>query len=129
MQSLFLGLLALSVILCILSIFAKDPVKSLKEDVDQLSMQQLQELYQIKKKLRVLEEELLVSENDMTAFPNTASTYSQGKKQIHEIIKNQVISLAGQGLSIEQISKQSSLSQEDVQSIIQNYMLRGNSYE
>lgn len=128
MQFLFIGLLAFSVLLFIISIFAKDPVKALREEIDQLSMQQLQELYQIKKKMKVLEEELLVSEGEMSsiASPGSVQSFSNGKKQIHEIIKNQVISLAGQGLSIDQISKQSSLSKEDVQAIIQEYMGRGN---
>ncbi|WP_075982307.1 hypothetical protein [Bacillus massilinigeriensis] len=129
MQFLFIGLLAFSVLLFIISIFAKDPVKALREEIDQLSMQQLQELYQIKKKMKVLEEELLVSEGEMSSIASPGSSvqsFSNGKKQIHEIIKNQVISLAGQGLSIDQISKQSSLSKEDVQAIIQEYMGRGN---
>lgn len=130
MNILLLGLLAFSILLLIVALLAKDPIKSLREEVDQLSMQQLQELYQIKKKLKVLEEELLVSESDMTPLsgPRNPPILAE-KKQIHEIIKNQVISLAGQGLSIEQIAMQSSLSLEDVQSIIHEYMIRGNKYE
>lgn len=121
MGYIILSLIALAAILFILSFFLKDPYKELREEVDQLTIQQIQDLYQIKKKLKVLEEELLVSDS---AFDRQAS-FNSGKKQIHDIIKNQVWSLAQQGMDINQIAKQSSLSTQEVQEIINEFIDKG----
>lgn len=111
-------LLGLSLILFLLSFFQKDPYRDLKEEVDQLTLQYVQEIYQMKKRLRVLEEELLVNEDHFT-------TVSKSTRDIHEIIKSQVLSLAQQGKSIEQIASQSSLSKEDVYDILRGYAESG----
>ncbi|GAM13666.1 hypothetical protein SAMD00020551_1812 [Mesobacillus selenatarsenatis SF-1] len=101
--------------------FLKDPYKELREEIDQLTIQQIQDLYQIKKKLKVLEEELLV--NDTTL--EKQSSFNTGKNQIHDIIKNQVWSLAQQGMDINQIAKQSSLTNQEVQEIINEFVDKG----
>lgn len=119
-----IGLLAFAMILLISSAFMKDPYKILREEMDQLSMQQIQDMYVVKKKLKVLEEELLV--NDIDFQPVSAiSKASSEKKEIHEIIKNQVWSLVQQGLTTDQIARQSSLTPEEVESIIAEKMRRG----
>lgn len=122
MGYVLLSLLVLSTLLLILSFFVKDPVKELKNEVDQLSLNQIQELYQMKRKIKILEEELLVPDSD---FSTTASQ----KKEVHAILKNQVWSLSQQGLSLEQIAKQSSLPVEDVELILNEYSMRGEIYE
>ncbi|WP_210365940.1 hypothetical protein [Bacillus sp. REN3] len=121
MGYIFIGLAVLALLLFILSFFLKDPYKDLREEIDQLNIQQIQDLYQIKKKLKVLEEELLI--NDPAVEKQT--TFHSGKKQIHEIIKNQVRSLAQQGMDIQQIARQSSLSAQEVQEIIIDYTDKG----
>jgi Mor family transcriptional regulator len=121
MGYIILSLIALAGILFILSFFLKDPYKELKEEVDQLTIQQIQDLYQIKKKLKVLEEELLVSDSGL----DRQASFNTGKKQIHDIIKNQVWSLAQQGMDINQIARQSSLSTLEVQEIINEFVDKG----
>ena len=106
----------------------KDPYKKLQEDIDQLSIQQVQELYKIKKKLKVLEEELLIDDMDMSpAIPvaDNQSSLENAENPIHAIIKNQVWSLASQGVSIEKIASQSSLTTSQVQQIITEGVKRG----
>ncbi len=127
MGTIFISLFFLSLLLFLLSFFLKDPYKQLEEEIDQLSMQQLQEIYQIKKKLKVLEEELLVS--DVELSPPLSQYSSSNKKEIHEIIKNQVWSLAKQGTPIEQIAKQSSLPIHEVQTILTEFAFKGEKYE
>jgi predicted Rossmann fold nucleotide-binding protein DprA/Smf involved in DNA uptake len=122
MGYVLLSLLVVSTLLLILSFFVKDPIKELKNEVDQLSLNQIQELYQMKRKIKILEEELLVSDSDF------ASTTSQ-KREVHAILKNQVWSLSQQGLSMDQIAKQSSLPIEDVEMILNEYSMRGEIYE
>ncbi|MDM5229163.1 hypothetical protein QUF73_23935 [Cytobacillus sp. NJ13] len=130
MESIMLALLILSIGLFILSAFLKDPYKELREEMDQMSMQQIQEMYQIKKKLKVLEEELLVAEEPFIQHvPADSSAHSLVKRDVHEIIKNQVMLLTRQGLSIEQIARQSSLSPDEVKTIQTEMKFRGHGYE
>ncbi|MDZ5470990.1 hypothetical protein SM124_04405 (plasmid) [Bacillus sp. 31A1R] len=132
MEYIFIGLLSVSILLLLSSFFVKDSVKEVRNELDQLSMQNIQELYQIKRKLKVLEEELLLNDAEYEK-PSVASfvqTVPSSKKTVHAIIKNQVISLAQQGLSIDQICKQSSLSQDDVEEILNEQSnKRGYPYE
>ncbi|WP_449621309.1 hypothetical protein [Robertmurraya sp. Marseille-Q9965] len=119
------GLIVLAILLLILSFFLKDPYKELKNELDQFSMQQIQDMYQLKRKIKILEEELLIDESGFQTPPVFSHS---NKKEIHAILKNQVWSLAKQGLTIDQIAKQSSLSPDDVQAII-NEFSSGESYE
>ncbi|WP_428909118.1 hypothetical protein [Niallia sp. Krafla_26] len=124
MEIILIILFLLAIVLFTISFFIKDPYKELREELDQFSMQQLQEVYQIKKKLRILEEELLVTDLDQ---PSPMSSISpREKNDIHDIIKNQVWSLSKQGIPIEQIAKQSSLKVKDVQAIIMEFSFKGN---
>lgn len=111
-----LSLLGFSILLLLGSFFQKDPYKELKEEIDQLTLQHVQELYQVKKKLKILEEELLINNDDFSFSSNSSS-----KRDINKIIKNQVWALAQQGKPVEQIASQSSLSAEDVYFILQEY--------
>ncbi|WP_236693921.1 hypothetical protein [Sporosarcina globispora] len=130
MELIMLSLLILSLGLFILSVFLKDPYKELREEMDQMSMQQIQEMYHIKKKLKVLEEELLVSdESFLQRAPAEPSSHSAEKREVHEIIKNQVMLLSWQGLSDEQIARQSSLSPDEVKAIQTEMKFRGHGYE
>lgn len=125
-----ISLLILSFILFILSAFLKDPYKSIREEIDQLSIQQLQEIYLIKKKLKVLEEELLVSDEAFQpSIPVRSIAPSPEKKEIHEIIKNQVWSLVQQGLTVDQIAVRSSLTPHEVEAILKEMLNRGPRYE
>jgi hypothetical protein len=119
MGYVMIGLIAAAILLLILSFFLKDPYKSIREEIDQVSIHQIQELYLIKKKLKVLEEELLVDGADSKPAARPLSSGS-----INPILKNQVLSLSQQGLSIDQISKQSSLSRDSVQEIVNEFSAR-----
>ena|SRR6185312_6139045 len=107
MNTIIIILLSASALLFILSFFQKDRTRELEKEVEQLSIQMLQEHYTIKKRMNVLEEELLI-EDDPSLF----------KKEPNKILINHVLALFNQGLDLQQISKQSSLSVETVRDII-----------
>ncbi|MCR2820398.1 hypothetical protein [Lederbergia panacisoli] len=111
MDTIIIILLCLSVLLFVLSFFQTDKVKVLEKEVEQLSMNVLQDHYLIKKRLKVLEEELLMGQNFIDELPKR-------DKEPNEILKNHVLALYNQGLEIQQISKQSSLSIDTVKNII-----------
>jgi hypothetical protein len=100
-------------LLFIISFFQKDRTSVVEKDVEDLSLNLYQETYQLKKRMKVLEEELLV---DSKSFQNRS--FSTPRNGINEILKSQVIALYRQGLSIDQISKQSALNITEVQKII-----------
>jgi hypothetical protein len=121
MSYIIISLISMAALLFLLSFFLKDPYKELREEIDQLTIQQIQDLYQIKKKLKVLEEELLLNDTVL----EKKSAIDSSNKQVHDIIRNQVWSLAQQGMNINQIARQSSLSPNDVQKIINDFAEKG----
>ncbi|RIW31050.1 hypothetical protein D3H55_15690 [Bacillus salacetis] len=116
MTILIISLLSLAALLFILSFFQKDRYKTLEKDVEELSMKFLQENYTVKKRLKVLEEELLMDETPVFQAPQGNSP----KKKVHEIVRNQVLALHAQGMGLEQIANQSALPIRDVQDIIKD---------
>ncbi|MGG6431228.1 hypothetical protein ACPF7I_09825 [Anoxybacillus sp. D401a] len=56
----FIGLASFAIILLLISFFQKDPVKEVEEQVEQLTLSTMQQLYEVKKRVKALEEELLV---------------------------------------------------------------------
>jgi DNA-directed RNA polymerase specialized sigma24 family protein len=119
MEYTLLALVFLSLLLFTVSFFAKDKLKTLEEQIDHLTMSFVQETYQMKKKLKVLEEELLMSDEDVMEIVR--------KKAFNdslEMEREQVFALYKQGLSYEQIAKKASLTTEEVRMILQQH-LRG----
>lgn len=55
-----IGLISFAIILLLISFFQKDRVKEVEEQVEQLTLSTMQQLYEIKKRVKALEEELLV---------------------------------------------------------------------
>ncbi|MBW8348117.1 hypothetical protein K0H71_01510 [Bacillus sp. IITD106] len=113
MDTIIIILLSLAVLLFIISFFQTDKVKVLEKEVEQLSMNMLQDHYLMKKRLKVLEEELLMGQSFINDAPGLKKT-----REPNEILKSHVLALYHQGLDIQQISKQSSLPVETVKDII-----------
>lgn len=122
MNGLIIGLAAAGGIFLLLSFFLKDRSRQLEKEVEELSMQFLQETYQLKKKIKILEEELLIGP-PATSLRETAA--AESVTGINEILKNQVIALYYQGTKLEDISKQSSLSLSQVRHILTPYLNEG----
>ncbi|OIU70560.1 hypothetical protein [Rossellomorea aquimaris] len=112
MEAILIGLLGFSILLFFLSFFQKDRYAVIEKEVEELSMTVLQENYQMKKRVKVLEEELMM---DGEVFQGRNPS---PKKPIHEVVKNQVIALHQQGTPLEQIAKQSALTKSEVAHII-----------
>lgn len=155
-------LMVVGIFFIIISFFLKDKTKQLEKDLEELSINIYQETNGLKRRLKVVEEELLVDHNfqvksppnvgqqqtprvkrdPMETFQQVAAqvklsqanqnfsqvqqpTYTpplspsrKVEKPIHSILVNQVIELNKQGLAIEEICRLSTLSPEQVQSIL-----------
>ncbi|MFJ7754926.1 hypothetical protein ACQKGI_06075 [Peribacillus muralis] len=131
METLIILLFSLAIILLILSFFSKDKVAKLEEDIEQMTITYMQDIYQLKKKVKILEEEFVIGDDPTPAvkanYQQTPGT-SGDSEPIHEILKSQVLSLYGQGLSLAQIAKQSSLTEEQTLSVIEQHRMRGNEH-
>ncbi|QTC43506.1 hypothetical protein I7V34_09835 [Bacillus sp. V3] len=112
METLLIGLLGFSILLFFLSFSQKDRYAAIEKEVEELSMTVLQENYQLKKRLKVLEEELMM-DGEVFRKGNPAL-----KKPIHEVVRNQVIALHQQGIPLDQIAKQSALTKSEVAHIV-----------
>ena len=103
----------------------------LEEELEQVTLTNMQDIYQLKKKVSILEEELLIQDQP-SYYSSHASQSSSSNTQsvaINEIIKNQVLALHRQGCSLEQIEKQSTLTKEQIMEVIKEQRLRGKEHE
>ncbi|WP_194947692.1 hypothetical protein [Anoxybacillus flavithermus] len=79
-----IGLISFAIILLLISFFQKDRVKEVEEQVEQLTLSTMQQLYEIKKRVKALEEELLVGMELFSTEEQIWSLHKQGwtKEQI-----------------------------------------------
>jgi hypothetical protein len=105
--------MVIGIILIIVSFFVKDSVKKMETEMEDLSFTLYQETSALKRRLKIVEEELLIETTKITP-PAKQKT----KPVIHEIIKSQVLELHKQGYSLLEISKRSSLTIDEVKSVI-----------
>jgi hypothetical protein len=125
METLIILLFSLAIVLLIISFFGKDKVAKLEEDLEQMTLTYMQDIYQLKKKVKILEEEFVIQDAPVPPVKDKTTVTSNEIEPIHEILKSQVLSLYSQGLSLDQIARQSSLTKEQTISVIEQQRLRG----
>lgn len=107
-------LIIIAVILFALSFFMNDKVSELETQFEQFSMTSIQDTYQLNKKIKVLEEELLAP--DLNGKQYTTKS-NEAKKPL---VIQKVYHLYQQGYSIEDIEKQTNLNQNDIKTILRS---------
>ncbi|CAN7208346.1 hypothetical protein LJR015_000629 [Peribacillus frigoritolerans] len=125
METLIVLLFSLAIVLLIISFFGKDKVAKLEEDLEQMTLTYMQDIYQLKKKVKILEEEFVIQDAPVPSVKDQLTVTSNDIEPIHEILKSQVLSLYSQGLTLDQIARQSSLTKEQTISVIEHQRLRG----
>ncbi|MGD6832266.1 hypothetical protein ACQCT5_08885 [Sutcliffiella halmapala] len=115
-------LIAIAAGLIALSFFVGDKYSELQEEVEQLSLDVVQDKYKLERKIKVLEEELLIG-----AAPLHTKKV-QEKKAAHQDVSQEdvTISLFKKGYTASQISQFTSTSIEKVESVLQSAKLKGN---
>jgi hypothetical protein len=124
-------LMAVGIVCIVLSFLIKDRTKKIEKDVEDLSINIYQETNALKRRLKVVEEELLLDtpikmpKKAQQAYqqpiqPNIVSPNNTAAKPINSILVSQVLALSKQGLTIEEIQKRSALSKEQIIHIIRN---------
>lgn len=107
-------LLGIGIICIILSFFIGNSRRNNEEEIENISISLHQETNQLKKRLKAIEEELMISVGPVT------NEQRRKTKPVHEIIINQILSLKAQGYSIPEIAKRSSLSNEEVIDVLKS---------
>ncbi|USK73421.1 hypothetical protein [Peribacillus frigoritolerans] len=125
METLIVLLFSLAIVLLIISFFGKDKVAKLEEDLEQMTLTYMQDIYRLKKKVKILEEEFVIQDDPVPSVKDQITVTSNDIEPIHEILKSQVLSLYSQGLPLDQIARQSSLTKEQTISVIEQQRLRG----
>ncbi|WP_350224343.1 hypothetical protein [Lysinibacillus sp. fls2-241-R2A-57] len=137
-------LMIVGILLIIVSFFFKNSAKKVEQDVEELSISIFQETNNLKRRLKIVEEELLLEpefqvksnsapnkmqnpkvQQVMQAVQQAAQASKAGQglpqtKPIHQIIVSQVLELNKQGLSVADISIRSNLTEEQVRQVIAN---------
>lgn len=111
MEYAIIILLAIAILLLVVSFYGKDRVKMVQEELDQLSLSMVQETYLLKKKIKVLEEELLTNDIDYETGPSQTSVMS--------LSNSTILSLHDKGLSYEEIGTKTNLPVEEVRLILE----------
>lgn len=116
MINIIITLIIAGIILFILSFFTHDRMKALEQQIEELSVTTLKDSYQLKKKIKVLEEELLT---DMFTENVEVPTFNESKKegQLPPLYK-QVKKMYDIGFSIDDIAKSTTLKRYDIQAIL-----------
>ncbi|MBT2665473.1 hypothetical protein ACFQ9Y_13750 [Peribacillus simplex] len=125
METLIILLFSLAIVLLIISFFGKDKVAKLEEDLEQMTLTYMQDIYQLKMKVKILEEEFVIQDDIVPPVKDKSTVNPNDIEPIHEILKSQVLSLYSQGLSLDQIARQSSLTKEQTISVIEQQRVRG----
>ncbi|UOQ93741.1 hypothetical protein MUO14_01710 [Halobacillus shinanisalinarum] len=121
MIPVLITLASIAIILFILSFFMNDRLKDVEDQVEQLSLQFMQDSYQIKKKLNVLEEELL--SGDLTEDILKQSHYQ--KQSPTPPLVTRVQNLHKKGYSPSEIAKDTNLNEHDIHSILLQFKNEG----
>ena len=111
-------LLIIGVLAVIASFFVSGKTREMNDELENVSISLHQETSNLKKRVRLLEEELMV------ASPALDSVSTAPKKTIHAIIINQITSLHSQGYTIHEISKRASLSEKEVSDVLHSKGVR-----
>ncbi|MCT6922632.1 hypothetical protein [Metasolibacillus sp.] len=111
-------LMIVGIFFIILSLFLRDSHKKVEKEVEDLSLTIFQETNQLKRRLKIVEEELMLEPNFQVAKKKPLSAQPRASQPVNGILVSQVLELNKQGLAIEEISRLSTLSEEQVRQIL-----------
>jgi len=117
MTYLIVSIIAIAFVMFIISFFVDDRVSQLEEQFEQFSISTMQDTYQMKKKIKILEEELLTSTVSSHSSTEDLSNVPDSLKH-KPLLVQKVYHLHQQGYSHDDISNQTQLSVQDIQTIL-----------
>ncbi|APH04379.1 hypothetical protein [Bacillus weihaiensis] len=112
MTIMIIILFIISIVLIGISYFQRDNVKELEQELDHLQLSAMQEIYKLKKKMRIVEEELL--QND-TPLKETTTSMANDEAQNPA----RILAKFRQGMSLEAIALSESSTVEEIKLIVE----------
>lgn len=113
MEWVIILLLSASALLFILSFFSKDRYKQIEKQQENISIQFMQEIYQLKKKVKVLEEEYMIEGGN-------GASMKQSSRTRNIVSRDDVLAMYEEGYSVEDIASMSEYSEKDVTELLAN---------
>jgi len=107
-------LVIIGLVIVAVSFLVGNSSRAYSDELEKVSISLHQESNNLKKRLKVIEEELMIGIGTV----NKSNPSQQQVKPVHEIIVNQILSLQAQGFSIEDIAKRASLSSAEVTAVL-----------
>lgn len=111
-------LLIIGLISIIASFFIGNYSNKHADELEKVSISLHEETNGLKKRIRIVEEELMIGTQPMTSVNKRKMASPPKAKPIHNIIISQILSLHSQGYSVNEIAKRSSLSNEEVITVL-----------
>lgn len=108
MEFTIIALFSLAIILFFLSFVKKDRNKDVERQIESFSITLMQEIYQLKKKVSVLEEEILIGRDNRYFIDANHSSYDRDK----------ILSLYEEGHSDSEVEDITGLSREEINEIL-----------
>ncbi|WP_027955393.1 DUF6115 domain-containing protein [Halobacillus kuroshimensis] len=105
-----------AIVFFILSFFAKDRIKQLENQMEQMNLTMMQNDYQMKKKMKVLEEELLAG--DLTQEIVDQHNQKQTSRPSPQNAADTVLTMYQKGYKTHYIAKQTNLSEDEVLAMV-----------
>lgn len=105
-------LLVIAIALIVWSFYKQDNGEKIQEEFEELSLQWLQEINHLKKRVVLLESELNIQSEELPL-----------SDKAHDVLRKHIITLYTQGAAPEDISSQTRLSEKTVLSVIDEYVL------
>ncbi|MFQ3542770.1 hypothetical protein Q7A53_01695 [Halobacillus rhizosphaerae] len=121
MVILLITLASISVVLFLFSFGMNDRFKDLENQVEQLSMKMMQDNYQMKQKMKILEEELLAEDLTSEILKNPYKKTASSTLPFMDKVK----SMHNKGYKSHYIAKETNLEEHDVRSILQQFSREG----
>lgn len=112
----FVTLIIVAIVLFVISYFLTDKVDHLEEQFEQFTISTQQDTYQLNRKMRLLEKHLKDQSGSSIVNDNVAN--KQDNESINPIVMQKIKHLHEQGYSVEDIIKQTGLSQEEINHVL-----------
>jgi predicted Holliday junction resolvase-like endonuclease len=114
MTIMIIILFIISIVLIGISFLQRDNVKELEQELDHLQLSAMQEIYKLKKKMRVVEEELLQNDTPLKEQSKTNSEDNQANPNTSRILAKY-----RQRMSIEAIALSEGTTVEEIRALVE----------
>lgn len=124
MLYIVLTIILIAIVLFVSSFFFNDKLSGVEDQLEQFSIATMQDTYQLKKKIKILEEELLTEgpiKRPVTNNEQRSNTLSDEFKN-KPLLVQKIHLLREQGYTIEDIAEETKLSNHDVQTILNHQL-------